>query len=287
MLKRLLLPLGLLLSLLTPIVHATSSASASAYATKFATSCNASFFQGGTPPAAISKGAPKGGLICQSFYAISYSTTLRNPLWTSYQLTKAMADGGTSIDRFEGDFQRHPDIDDIDEGDHDDYTHSGFARGHLTPADDAIDMLRQEETFFVANIVPQVGSFNSTDWARLEASVHRLAQLDGRVFVVTGATFPASPRRIPRGPSGRIAVPNRMYKAIFVPSTGIAIGYLATNRHPTRCRIVSIAALTRETGVDPFPSLPVATKATRPQFTLPRGMRRNGQLVRLPNCRAA
>jgi endonuclease G len=78
---------------------------------------------------------------------------------------------------------------------------------------------------------------------------------------------------------GRIAVPDFTFKAIFVPSRGIAIAYVATNTATPVCTIVSIADLTRRAGVDPFPSLSATLKATVPAFTLPQGAG-----VPLPDC---
>ena len=282
MMKRLLLPIGLLLSLLTPVLHT----SAFAQPTKSSAVCSASFYQGGTPPATVHKAAPQGRIICASFFAVNYSTTLRDPVWTSYQQTKAMSDGGDSIGRYTGNFRLQPGLTASEQGHHNDYNNQGFARGHLTPANDAIDMPRQRDTFVVTNIVPQNSPFNSGLWRYLEASVHRLAQVEGSVFIVTGALFPANPTRIPRGAAGRIAVPDAMYKAIFVPSRNIAIAYIATNMHPSDCIVVSIAELTQRTGVDPFPALPAAAKVTRPNFTLPRGLNPNGSQLPLPDCRA-
>ncbi|HTU12439.1 MAG TPA: hypothetical protein VMG08_16225 [Allosphingosinicella sp.] len=72
-----------------------------------------------------------------------------------------------------------------------------------------------------------------------------------------------------RGDPTRIAIPDFIYKAIFIPSLNIALGYLMTNTENSRCTILSIANLTRRTGVDPFPALPTALKATRPTLDLP------------------
>jgi endonuclease G len=210
--------------------------------------------------------------LCHSFYAISYSTTLRDPLWTSYRLTRAMARGGDSIGRFPGSFRQDPALTAAEQGAHSDYTNAvpAFDRGHLTPANDAIDMAHQSDTFVTTNIVPQAGLFNRGVWRLLEAAVHDLAKQEGEVFIVTGATFATPPQMMHRaGRPDRIAVPEVTYKAIYVPSRRAAIGYYATNVHPTTCTIVSIAELARRTGVNPFPSLPVSVTASLPAFAPP------------------
>jgi endonuclease G len=279
--RRLLLPFAFALSVLAPLlaqgaVAAQSKAKAVAPAPPAAAPCTA-FYQGGQPPT----GGPSGRILCHSFYAISYSTTLRDPLWTSYRLTRQMARGGDSIGRFSGSFRQDPALTAAQQGAHSDYTNAtpAYDRGHLTPANDAIDMPHQSDTFVVTNIVPQVGLFNRGVWRLLEASVHELAKQDGEVFIVTGATYATPPGMMHRaGRPDRIAVPEITYKAIYVPSRNVALGYYATNAHPTTCTIMSIAELARRTGVNPFPSLPAATTAELPAFRPP---------AQPPECRPA
>lgn len=50
-----------------------------------------------------------------------------------------------------------------------DYRRSGYHRGHMTPSEDRIfDQTRNDETFFLSNMVPQNGSMNSGIWRVLE-----------------------------------------------------------------------------------------------------------------------
>jgi endonuclease G len=269
--RRLLLPFAFVLSILAPVL-AQGAVSAQASKSKAPVppapaSCTA-FYLDGQPPT----GGPSGRILCHSFYAVSYSTTLRDPLWTSYRQTRAMSLGGDAIGRFSGPFRQDPALTAAEQGAHSDYTNATppFDRGHLTPANDAIDMAHQSDTFVVTNIVPQAGLFNRGVWRLLEAAVHDLAKQEGEVFIVTGATFATPPLMMHRaGRPDRIAVPEVTYKAVYVPSRRAAIGYYATNVHPTTCTIVSIAELARRTGVNPFPSLPASATASLPAFTPP------------------
>lgn len=239
------------------------------------------FFLGGRPPT----GAPAGRTICHSFYAISYSTTLHDPVWTSYRLTRAMARGGDRVSRLDVSFHAQPGLTAAEQGAHRDYASPPFDRGHLTPADDAEDLAHQSDTFVITNVVPQISEFNRGQWRFLEASVHQLAENEGEVFIVTGAWFATPPRPLMHkaGRPDRIAVPDATYKAIFVPRSGVAVGYFATNANPTVCTVMSIADLTRRTGVNPFPSLPASARAQVPaSFTLP-----PGPTTAVPDCRPA
>ena len=283
MTRRLLIPIAFALSILAPVLVQSSAASAQASKSKavapappVAAPCP-QFTLGGQAPS----GGATGRILCHSFYVINYSTTLRDPLWTSYRLTREMAQGGDRIGRFPGPFRQDPALTAADQGAHSDYTNASpaFDRGHLTPANDAIDMPHQSDTFVVTNIVPQAGLFNRGVWRLLEAAVHGLALQEGDVYIVTGATFVANPPLMHRsGRADRIAVPAATFKAIYVPSRNAAIGYYATNVHPTTCTMMSIAELTRRTGVNPFPSLPAAATASLPAFTVP---------AQPPECRVA
>jgi endonuclease G len=194
-----------------------------------------------------------------------------------------MAEGGDRIGRFQGQFRPEPGFAKSEEGAHRDYVHPPFDRGHLTPANDAVDMTTQRDTFMITNVVPQVSELNQGLWRFLEASVHQLAEDEGDVYVVTGARFAATAPLMHRaGQPGRIAVPDATFKAIYVPSSNVAVAYLATNEVATVCTVMSIAELTRETGVNPFPSLPAAVTDHHPDFALPKGKGTDA-----PDCRPA
>lgn len=271
--RRLLLSFAFALSLLVPVLAQgavaaqASKSKAAAPAPPAAAPCT-QFYLGGQAPT----GGPEGRTTCHSFYAISYSTTLRDPVWTSYRLTREMSQGADRIGRYSGQFRQDPAFTAAEQGAHADFSNPPYDRGHLTPANDAIDMAHQSDTFVITNVVPQISQLNQRLWRFLEASVHRLALDEGEVFVVTGATYAASaPLMHKAGRPDRIAVPSTTYKAIYVPSRNIAVGYIATNADPTVCTSMSIAELTRQTGVNPFPSLPAEATAELPAFTLPAG----------------
>lgn len=266
--RRPLLPFAFALSLLSPVLAASAAAAQAVAPAPPASAPCPQFYLGGQAPT----GGPEARTICHSFYAISYSTTLRDPVWTSYRLTREMSQGADRIGRFSGNFRQDSALTAAEQGAHADYSNPPYDRGHLTPANDAIDMAHQSDTFVITNVVPQISQLNQRLWRFLEASVHRLALDEGEVYVVTGATYAADPPLMHKaGRPDRIAVPSTTYKAIYVPSRNIAVGYIATNADPTVCASMSIAELTRQTGVNPFPSLPAETTAELPAFTLPAG----------------
>jgi endonuclease G len=168
------------------------------------------FYQGGqapnfTPAAATTSGRE----FCHDDYVVFYSTRLRDPLWSAEHLTKAMAEGADAIDRHDKEFDPQPGLADAEQGAHHDYDHAQFGqthydRGHMTPAGDAPSYPSQADTFVVTNIVPQASQLNEHLWANLEASVHRMAELEDEIYVVTGPLFSRHPNLI----ANRIAIPD-------------------------------------------------------------------------------
>nr|WP_277981558.1 DNA/RNA non-specific endonuclease [Sphingomonas phyllosphaerae] len=102
---------------------------------------------------------------------------------------------------------------------------SGFDRGDMSPSGDMPSPEAREESFTLANIVPQDRDLNEHLWAGIEGAVRGLARRYGAVYVVTGQVFDrAAPLRL----HDRVALPSAIYKAVLVPGVGAA-AYLAPN----------------------------------------------------------
>ncbi|HEY0412345.1 MAG TPA: DNA/RNA non-specific endonuclease [Allosphingosinicella sp.] len=216
------------------------------------------FYLAGQPPVETAPGADER-LFCHSFYATNYSTSRRDPIWTSYHLTAAMARASDAFDRHSRTFAPQDSLAAALQGSHNDFENPPFDRGHLTPDNDAPDLPQQADTYVVTNIVPQISGFNEGLWSRLEKATHKLAESERELYIVTGSIFGPS-----RPPMNGITVPSALYKAIYAPSRGFALAFISTNANPTVCRIVAIAEIKRQAGVDPFPSLPAPVKARLP-----------------------
>jgi len=256
MLRRLLLPF------LAGLAAATPAAAAYAAAVDPAPPVPApclQFYLERQAPAPAAPPPADERIFCHSFYAISYSSARRDPVWTSYLLTRTMVRGADSIDRRGRTFRQQAGLAAGQQGNHHDYVHPPFDRGHMTPDNDAPNRATQADTYVVTNIVPQISGFNGGLWAQLEGAVHRLAASEREVYIVTGPLFEEA-----RDPMNGIAVPSAIFKAIYVPSRRFALAFVSTNENPTHCTIVAIAELQRRAGLDPFPSLTAAAKAAVP-----------------------
>jgi endonuclease G len=233
------------------------------------TRCN-SFYHSGQAPAAVAATVPSTRIFCHMIYSVGYSGALLNPLWSAEHLTRAMAVCGDNINRLDKSFTQQPELRGTNLTVRDRDYQRGFDRGHMTPANDAPDDPSQADTFVFSNAVPQRGLFNRGLWSDLEAWVHRLAEAEGEVFIVTGPEFgPHPPLMTPRPGQGRVPIPDSTFKAIFVPSLNLAVAFTSTNADASLCRIVTVAEITRRTGIDPFPALPAALKSQLPTTSLP------------------
>ncbi len=147
----------------------------------------------------------------------------------------------------------------------DDYRRSGYDRGHMTPSGDMPDDQAQQQSFSLANMVPQTPALNRGLWERIESAVRGLAVREGELYVVTGPAFQGQ-RLQSIGPDA-VLVPTSTWKAVYDPRAHGAGVYVCLNTQQPSCSTVSVATLARVVGVDPFPALPDAIKQTA--MTLP------------------
>lgn len=96
---------------------------------------------------------------------------------------------------------------------HDDYTNSGFDRGHLCPAADrSVNSKVMKSTFIMTNVCPQVPALNRGAWKRMEDNCRNLVKKGVQLAVHVDAVFwPADTQRI--GIHG-VAVPHGFVKTV-------------------------------------------------------------------------
>ncbi len=223
------------------------------------------FFPGGQPPALVNpRLAQRTTLLCNDAYAALASGVTRGALWSAERPTTASLEAARSTPR-QGQF--HPDdrLPFADQAQLGDYRRSGYDRGHMTPSGDMPDEHAQQQTFSLANMVPQTAALNRGVWEGIESAVRDLAARQGELYVVTGPVF-AGQELKSIGPDG-VLVPSSTWKAVYDPRAGGAGAYVCTNTASPSCDVVSVSVLVRMTGVDPFPSLPSRVKDTA--MTLP------------------
>ncbi len=145
-----------------------------------------------------------------SDFMVGYSDIRGNPLWVTYLLTQLPKSkrGYKRPSTFYKDWRN------ITQLTTDDYTKSGYDRGHMAP-NSAISKLygksSQLDTFLMTNITPQRPKLNRKLWQRLEAvEFKEFTKLFDKVWVVTGPIFDDKVERLKS--SSWIEIPDEFYK---------------------------------------------------------------------------
>ncbi len=210
---------------------------------------------------------PRTKLLCNDGFAVLHSGLAHEPLWSAEHLTEEDLERGARLGRATKFF--HPDlrITETDRAELSDYRGSGWDRGHLTPSGEASDARAQEQTFSLANVVPQTPALNEGIWTGVEMATRDLARQDGEVYVVTGPAFGSDVQAIG---SHDVLIPYATWKAVYDPAANEAGVYFCRNNDAPTCTVISVAALVSEIGIDPFPGLPAPVKDVAMTLPAPR-----------------
>lgn len=208
-------------------------------------------FLGGEAPDTKTVPDDRTQAVCYLEYGLFHSADKKTSLWSAEHLTADRIRAAEQLPR-RNPFHPDPSIPPQDRSELADYKGSGMDRGHLSPNGDFDNPDAQRESFSLANMMPQDPTNNRGLWAMLESAVRNLTKEDGEVFVVTGPIFDGSNERI----NDRVAVPKRIFKAIYDPVKKGAGVYIVDNAAETDWQVISLAELYAITGVDAFPKLP-------------------------------
>lgn len=149
-------------------------------------------------------------------YVCGYSDSLRSPIWVAYRLfdQAGTKSAGERPDGFLVDSRTLAKVHS------DEFTRSGFDRGHLAPnfgISRCYGTEAQLETFLMSNIVPQKHSMNAGMWRFLEErSAVNYAGRFGEIWVITGPVFASEFKTIGNG----VPVPIACFKIIIDDTEG-------------------------------------------------------------------
>ncbi|MBW4654188.1 MAG: DNA/RNA non-specific endonuclease [Kaiparowitsia implicata GSE-PSE-MK54-09C] len=165
-------------------------------------------------------------LITRPQYALSYNREQGIPNWVSWQLNQDWL-GDLPRSQFVAD----PSLpDDWYAVSPDDYTGSGFDRGHIVPAADRNRTLADSQSvFWMTNIVPQAPDNNQGPWERFERYCRDLVRNEGKeLYMISGGAevggIGLQGDRSHIG-TGRVTVPALLWKIAVVlerPGLGLA-----------------------------------------------------------------
>lgn len=205
-------------------------------------------------PAVDLSPAPCGEIVKHSYYTLAYSEKDEQPYWVYYVLTPEFLAGNQPR---KDEFRPDPAVR-TGSASLDDYTGSGYDRGHLCPAGDMVHSVKSmSESFYMSNMSPQEPSFNRGIWKKLESQVREWAGNTDSTYVVTGGILATSKGHI--GPD-KVTVPEYYYKAIYCPKKGM-IGFVIPNEGSNRSIsefVVSVDRIEELTKLDFFAKLPDA-----------------------------
>ena len=174
------------------------------------------FTYGGFPIA--QDNGPDFKILINTGYAVGYSETLKNPLWAVYRLGNKKTE---FVQKWERPWTFFVDDRTDSKVAHDDYTSSGYDRGHMVPNASILEQygqMAQLETYLMSNICPQKPSLNRGIWMHLEGKIRdEISQDDTKnkeihsVYVITGPIFKKNP---PDKLSSGVVIPEEFYKII-------------------------------------------------------------------------
>ena len=148
-------------------------------------------------------------------YALSYNADENVANWVSWQI-----DAGWfgDVARHKGKFLTDPELPSgFYRVTHDDYTGSGYDRGHMVRSEERTRSVEDNRsTFLMTNILPQYHDLNAGPWLRLEEHCEELGRKQGKqLFVMAGGVLKGakkSSRTIGKG----VAVPDTFFKIVVV-----------------------------------------------------------------------
>jgi DNA/RNA endonuclease G (NUC1) len=166
---------------------------------------------------------PNTKVLCNSFYAIVYDDA-NNANVFSTEVAQARVVKVPRKDDFRGDKRI------ADTPVPEDYTNTGYDRGHMVPAANADDPVEMSDTFLMTNMTPQLPSVNRIAWKNLEERVRSVPFK----WVVTGAYYGPSPKcdvNVKCIGRAKVPVPIFLYKVAYFESGNMAV-YIVDNVTP-------------------------------------------------------
>ena len=188
-------------------------------------------------------------------YTLCFSDADKEPKWVAYVL-KASYVGGH--EKRPDNFMADPLIV-TGSANTQDYTHSGYDRGHQVPAADMKWSRRaEEESFYMSNVCPQLHGFNDGIWNNLENSVRNLALRDGKLYIIVGPVLGGQLKKIGQD---NVSVPKFFYKVILdtrAAGSQSVSAFIIPNqdlKEPFWDYSVSLDSVEKITGIKFFPKL--------------------------------
>ena len=201
-------------------------------------------------------------------YSLEYSYKYKHSYWIAYRFDNTT---GGNVGRNEA-YKPDPELPTQYAAKHNDYTNSGYTRGHLCASSDRqYSKEANQQTFYMSNISPQSGNgFNQSGSAwntgedKVQAWGYNISRSTDTLYVVKGGTIGEG--MIKGYIKNEIAIPKYFFMAVLFRSGDNykAIGFYMPHENlkddpdkkDPKKYLMSIDALEQETGIDFFHNLP-------------------------------
>ena len=195
----------------------------------------------------FSDAAKRSGLhqICYEEYTVAFSEKTRTPLWSAEHLTAERILAARRMPR-KNTFHEEPSLPADARSQLKDFVRSGYDRGHMSPSGDFSNASSQNETFSLANMVPQEPNNNRHLWEGIESGTRNYAVSSGSVYVITGPLFVGKDISFL---NNRVAIPTQIFKLLYDPVKKTGGVYLVDNVDTQVISWLSIADFERRAGM--------------------------------------
>ena len=201
-------------------------------------------------------------------YSLEYSYKYKHSYWIAYRFDNTT---GGNVGRNEA-YKPDPELPSQYAAKHNDYTNSGYTRGHLCASSDRqYSKEANQQTFYMSNISPQSGNgFNQSGSAwntgedKVQAWGYNISRSTDTLYVVKGGTIGEG--MIKGYIKNEIAIPKYFFMAVLFRGGDNykAIGFYMPHENlkddpdkkDPKKYLMSIDALEQETGIDFFHNLP-------------------------------
>ena len=211
------------------------------------------FFPGELPKVPHQEARLARGL-CYDAFAILHSGQSRTPIFVVERLTRdSLIDASNEKrhNRFFADAR----LPARERATLEDYRDSGYDRGHMAPAADMPTARANDQSFSLANMVPQARINNEKTWAGIEkATRHYVSRAKGPVFVFTGPFFQNDPPQTIG--ANHVWVPTHLFKLVYDPEADKHWAFWVENTDEAHAgHPISYADLVSRTGIEFLPGL--------------------------------
>jgi endonuclease G, mitochondrial len=209
-------------------------------------------------------------LMVKPQYTLSYNRSRATANWVAWRLASSWIGSTQRQDDFRPDPSLPADWYQVTSQD---YSGSGFDRGHMCPSGDRTNsIVNNSATFLMTNMVPQLGANNQGPWEEFESYSRTLAGQGNELYIVSGVHGTLGTIA-----SGRITVPQYTWKVVLIIPNGSddlqrigkgtrAFGIIVPNFAPLdidapwRNFRVTVDAVENITGHDFFNAIPKITQ---------------------------